>query len=63
MLQIKREFQQKGDKFIDSPFLGFDEADRERGIQEALVKIFLGNLLLPLRKNREPMKWQGRGGE
>ena len=54
MLQIEREIQKQGHNFIDAAFLSFDEADRERGTQEALMKMFLGNLLLPLRKNHEP---------
>ena len=53
MLQVEREFQQQGHRFIDCIWLSFDESNRERGVQEDVVKMFGSNMLMPLRRNHE----------
>ena len=53
MLQVEREFQQQGHALIDCAWMTFDEANREIGTQEAAMKTFVGNVIMPFRRNQE----------
>ena len=52
MLQIPREFQQ-GHNFIDATWVTFDEADRQHSVEEAILKMFVVGVTMPLRRNHE----------
>jgi hypothetical protein len=54
MLQVEREFQQQGHAFVHCAWMAFDEINRERGACEDVLKMYIANLLMPLRKNHEP---------
>lgn len=51
MLQVEREFQQQGHRYVDSAVIVFDECNRELGVQESVAKLFIAHGKLPLRKN------------
>ena len=50
-LQVDREFQQQGEKFLESRWLNFDECNRDAGLVEDLVKNFIAGGWIALRKN------------
>ena len=53
VLQVDREFQQQGIKFLHCVMLCLDECRRDLGLVEDVAKLFIGNGVLPLRKNHE----------
>ena len=53
MLQVERDFQQQGLKYLHCVILIFSEYRREQRIVEDVVKLFTGNGALPLHRNHE----------
>lgn len=51
MLQVEREFQVQGSNFVDAVWMACDEARRQQGVCEDLMKNYIGGGWLPLRKN------------
>eukprot|EP00959_Pyramimonas_sp_CCMP1952_P022422 471954-Pyramimonas_sp.AAC.1 len=53
MPQVPREFQQRGQAFIDSAWMALDERSRNLASEGAATKALAGGILMPLRKNHE----------
>ena len=51
MLQVEREFQVQGSNFVHAVWMACDEARRQQGVCEDLLKNYIGGGWLPLRKN------------
>ncbi|CAJ1431563.1 unnamed protein product [Effrenium voratum] len=51
MLQVEREFQVQGSNFVHAVWMACDEARRQQGVCEDLMKNYIGGGWLPLRKN------------
>ena len=52
-LQVDREWQQQGEKHIEKRWLNFDECNKERGLDEEVVKNLAASGEQPLRKNHQ----------
>ena len=50
-LQVDREWQQQGEKHIEKRWLNFDECNKDKGIDEEVVKNLSAGGDMPLRKN------------
>ena len=50
---MDREWQQQGEKHIEKRWLNFDECNKERGVDEEVVKNLAAGGDQPLRKNHE----------